>query len=61
MSKDRASSDLADAAYWKAVAAADKTEIAVAFTKVKDLTADARKEEAEPNDGARRRKGLAAR
>ena len=60
MAKEAANADLAAAAYWKGVAASDRSEAAVAITKIKDLTSDARREEKTPSEGARRRKGLGA-
>ena len=60
MAKEVANADLAAAAYWKSVAASDRSEAAVAVTKVKNLTSDVRREEKAPSEGARRKKGLGA-
>jgi hypothetical protein len=58
MSKEVASADLKAAAYWKDVARADRSEINVAVTKVRELTTAARREEKEPDETQRRRSGL---
>jgi hypothetical protein len=60
MSKEAANADLAAAAFWKSVAISDKAETSVAVTKVREYTADARREEKEPSEGARRTRGLGA-
>ncbi len=60
MSKEAASADLQAAAYWKNVAQADRTEIAVAATKVAELTTAARREEKEPGETQRRTRRLSA-
>ena len=60
MSKAAASADLQAAAYWRNVARSDRSEINVAVTKIGTLTADARREEKEPDEGRRRSKGLGA-
>jgi hypothetical protein len=54
MSKEAANADLAAAAFWKSVAASDRMETAVAVTKVREYTADARREAKEPSEGTRR-------
>jgi hypothetical protein len=50
MSKEAASADLQAAAYWRNVARADRSETNVAVTKVTDLTAAAKREEAGTNE-----------
>jgi hypothetical protein len=57
MSKEAASADLQAAAYWQNVAGSDRSEINVAITQVSVLTAAARREEKEPNEGRRRTRG----
>ena len=60
MSKEAAVADLQAAAYWKNVARADRAEIAVAVTKVGELTTAARRVEKEPGETPRRTRGLSA-
>jgi hypothetical protein len=58
MSKETASADLQAAAYWRNVARSDRSEINIAVTRVTELTAAAKREEREPNEGPRRARGL---
>jgi len=60
VSKEAASADLQAAAYWRNVARSDRSELSVAVTKVNELTAAAKREENEPNEGPRRARGLTA-
>jgi hypothetical protein len=60
MSQEAASADLQAAAYWRNVARSDRSELNVAVTKVNDLTAAAKREEKESNEGPRRARGLSA-
>ncbi len=60
MSQEAASADLQAAAYWRSVARSDRSEIASAVTKVRELTNAARSEESEPRESQRRSKGMRA-
>jgi hypothetical protein len=60
MSEEAASADLQAAAYWRNVARSDRSEINVAVTKIRELTAAAQREEKEPNESPRRARGLSA-
>ncbi len=60
MSEEAASADLQAAAYWRNVARSDRSELNVAVTRVNELTADAKREEKEPNEGPRRGRRLGA-
>jgi predicted TPR repeat methyltransferase len=58
VSEEAASADLQAAAYWRNVARSDRSEINVAATKIRELTAAAQREEKEPNEAPRRTRGL---
>jgi predicted TPR repeat methyltransferase len=58
MSQEAASADLQAAAYWRNVARADRDDIGVAVTKIKELTAAARQEAREPARTPRRTRSL---
>jgi len=60
MSEETASADLHAAAYWRNVARSDRSEINVAVTKIRELTAASQREEKERNEGPRRTRGLSA-
>ena len=56
--QEAASADLQAAAYWRNVTRSDRSEINVAVTKIRELTAAAQCEEKEPNESPRRTRGL---